>query len=428
LNLQRGRHRLAERIAKLGPIYIDVMSPEKEAVIPRSLYWAMIVQFAIGGAVLPFVSILLRDRGLEFSQISRIFFASSSTLLFFPFLWGLLADRFIPMNRLFVLLNLVAFVALAVFAIQKTFWGLLVSFTVFVACFQPTLTLINALSFHHLRSPREQFATLRAWGSVGWIIPSLPIYIWLARSKTPELDFALYLGIGLSLIMAVIAMFLPHTPASARTIGVDLSKALGYWPAVKRLVRDPNYITILASFFLMAASSSILIYYSPPFLEDLGIKRSWLGPIQCIGVVLEVVLFPWLPGFIARWRYAASILLGCACLLGRHLLFAYSDNPWLLSASYLLAGMVIVFYNIGLSILVNAIASLEVRATAQTLLVFFGSGMGPMFANWAAGLLAPHSGDSLRPVFLFAAALAGLATLLILLRSTKLNEISHTTG
>ena len=169
------------------------------------------MQFAVGGAVLPFISILLRDRGLDFSRMSLVFFAASSTLLVFPLLWGMLADRHISLNRLFTVLNLVAVVALVLLANSKTFWGLLISFSLFSACFNPTLTLINALCFRHLQSPREQFGLLRAWGSAGWLIPSLPIYLWLAKARAGDLGFVLYLGAGLGLAMVVMTLFLPHT-------------------------------------------------------------------------------------------------------------------------------------------------------------------------------------------------------------------------
>ena len=43
---------------------------------------------------------------------------------------------------------------------------------------------------------------------------------------------------------------------------------------MKRLLRDANFIAILVSFFLVAASFSILVYYSPPFLEACGIDRA----------------------------------------------------------------------------------------------------------------------------------------------------------
>jgi MFS family permease len=387
----------------------------------------MILQFAIGGAVMPFVSIRLRDAGLNFEQIGTIFFASSSTLLVFPFLWGMLADRYLPLNRLFTVLNALSLVTLAIFALQQNYWGLLFSFTALYAAYNPTLSLINPLSFHHLSDPASQFGRLRAWGSIGWIVPSLPTYLWLAHVHTttgqvPRLTFVLYLGLAFAVAMLVLSFWLPHTPAGARRQGTHARPA--YWPALKALLTDSNYVTLLAAFFLIAASYSLYFYYSPPFLEDLGMPRAWIGPIQSIGVLVEIAFFWWQPPFIRKWSYRTPILVGCLALMGRHLTCALAGSIWVICLSYLLAGVVIVFFHTRVSVLVNTIARREVRSTAQTLLVFFGSGMGPMFSNWVAGRLATNPTQSLRPVFLFAAVLAGLASLLIFVRGSKLEKIS----
>jgi MFS family permease len=192
--------------------------------------------------------------------------------------------------------------------------------------------------------------------------------------------------------------------------------------AIKRLVWDTNYLVLLFSMFLMAGSFSLLTYYSPPLLQDIGVPRPWIGPIQAIAVVCEIVLFQWQPLLLRRWSYAAVILIGCVALATRHLLFGFVENAWVLSGSYLLAGMVIVFYNQGVSILVNAMAEIEVRATAQTLLLLFGQGLGPLFANALTGRLAGAAGTDLRPVFFFAAALAGVAALVLAWRGRRLNH------
>src|SRR5260221_183530 len=401
-------------------------TPDREAEgkprLPRVLCVAMAVQLGVGGAVIPFVTLLLRDRGLDFSQISQILAASSASLLIFPFLWGMLADRFVPLNRLFTLLNLLAFITLAIFASERNFIGLLVSFTLFGACLNPTFTLINALSFHHLPNPREQFGLLRAWGSLGWIVPFLPISLWMAHANQTRLDFVLYLGMGLCLAMVVMSFWLPHTPPGGRSTEERIAAHGTYLPAVKRLVRDPNYLVVLVSMFLVAGSYSLHMYYAPPFLEDMGVPRLWIGPIQGIGVGSEIIFFQYQPVLIRRWNYPAVVLIGCGALLARQLIYSLSASPWVLSLSYVLAGAVIVFYRMGVSVLVNAMAGPEVRATAQTLLVFAGSGLGPMFANWAGGRLASQFGNSLRPLFLFAAGLAALATLLIAVRARHLNR------
>ncbi|MHC1765536.1 MAG: MFS transporter [Verrucomicrobiia bacterium] len=393
-----------------------------KARLPWPLCAGMAAQFAAGGAVVPFVTLYLRDRGLDLGQISLIFVASSATLLVFPLLWGMLADRVIPLNRLFAFLNAGACVALLALALGRTYPALLLAYTCYFACFNPTLYLMNALGFHHLSDPREQFGRLRAWGSLGWIIPFLPIALWLRLSGGRDLEFVLYVGMGCSLVMVALTFWLPHTPPGARASAANQKAGSAYGPAIRRLLRDPDYLVVLVSMFLIAGSFSLLTYYSPALLEDSGIARVWIGPVQAIAVVSEIVLFQWQPHLLKRWNYAAVIIAGCVALSLRHLVFGMAESAWVLCASYVLAGVVIVFYHQGVSILVNTIAAKEIRATAQTLLLLVGQGMGPLFANLLTGKLATQTADNLRPVFFFAAVLAGLAGVVLAIRGRRLND------
>ena len=399
-----------------------------ESKLPRSLCAAMLLQFTVGGSVIPFISLILRDRGLQIQEISLIFSIGSATLLVVPFFWGMLADRYIALDRLFILLNVVGGGALLLFSSQREFSGIVITYLLFFVCFNPTLGLINALCFHHLPNPPKQFGFVRSWGSVGWILPFVPISLWMAShskgaaAAAPyHMDIALYLGIACSFAMAGLSFFLPRTPPPARHKAAPLLARRAYGFALRELLRNRNFLILLGAMFLVAGSYSLLMYYSPPMLEDLGVPRAWIGPVQAIGVVCEIGLFQIQPAMIRRWGFTAIILLGCFCLLVRHLLFATVDNVWILSLSYPLAGAVIVFFHMGVSVMVNSMVGPEIRATAQTLLSLFGQGFGPMIFNWMAGHLPAYNRSHLKPIFWLAAALAALAAMLILSRGRKLD-------
>ena len=91
--------------------------------VRRPLTTAMVLQYAVGGAFFPFITLLLRDRGWSVAEISRVFTLGSAALLISPFLWGLLADRWIPLNRVFGLMNGLAALALLGFAQQTDLLG-----------------------------------------------------------------------------------------------------------------------------------------------------------------------------------------------------------------------------------------------------------------------------------------------------------------
>src|SRR5205085_3357385 len=128
---------------------------------------------------------------------------------------------------------------------------------------------------------------------IGWIVPFLPISLWIHYNQQSQLEFAVFLSAGLCLAMAVLSLWLPHTPPGARHKLLGSPPHAAYLPAVKRLLRDRNYLAVLVSMFLVAGSYSLLMYYSPPFLEDAGVPRLWIGPIQSIGIICEIIVFQW---------------------------------------------------------------------------------------------------------------------------------------
>jgi len=388
---------------------------------PRSLVVAMFLQFGLGGAVLPFISLLFRDRGLDFTQVSYIFSGSSAMLLFFPFFWGMLADRFIPLNRIFTLLNLLMIGCLTALGAQRTFAGLMTCFLLFYACLNPSFVLLNPLSFHFLERPRQQFGRLRAWGSIGWIVPSVLIYGWLALNPAHQLDFTIHLGIGVSAAMAIASFWLPHVEPGAIHVGPAHEPGLGYVESVRRLLANRSYVVVLVIYAVVASSFAIQAIYSAPLLEDAGLARKWIGPSQCIGVVLEIILFNWRFKLLERMPMPMTILIGVVAMIGRHMIFWLSDSVPLLVASHLLTGVVVVYHHIGVSVLVNAIAPREVKSTAQTLIILCGSGLGPMLANFGVGWITATRGQGLRPVFGFATTLAVIGGEILLINLRRLN-------
>ena len=57
--------------------------------------------------------------------------------------------------------------------------------------------------------------------------------------------------------------------------------------------------------------------------------------------------------------------------------------------------------------------------------VLFGSGLGPMFANYCVGLIARGTNDNLRMIFLFAAVLSAVGSVVLFLSCRLLNSAAH---
>jgi sugar phosphate permease len=253
-------------------------------------------------------------------------------------------------------------------------------------------------------------------------VPSMVIYLWLAIRPEANLGFTISLGAIIAGAMVVASFFLPHLKPGAIHVTPTHAPGISYAESVKRLLRNRSYLVVLLVYFLVASSFAIQAIYSAPMLEDAGLNRKWIGPSQCIGVILEIILFRWQFKLLARLPLTVTILIGITAMVGRHLIFWLSDNVVLLVASHLLTGIVVVYHHIGVSVLINTIAPREIKSTAQTMLILCGSGLGPMLANFGVGWIAAATGQNLRFVFAFATFLALAGGIILVMNARRLNE------
>lgn len=407
---------------------------EHSSRTPRILVYLMLLQFGVGGALYPFITLYLEDREISRSEISMIFLAAAGASAVLPFLWGWVADRLLPVNRLIALLHLTAATTLLCLGQLEAYAAIFVAFTLFSGFQHPTISLVNALCYHNLDDPEHQFGKLRLWGSVGWVLPSVPVYLWMLHTGDTEFGFVIYLTAGLQLVLVLSSPLLPHTPppgkvtAAPRGVAVDempLRPPSSYRQDVRRLFGTPSFVVLLLSIFFVLSSFAIMFYWSSPRLREAGVPERWIGLVHAPGIVLEIPLFLLLPRVLKRIGYRGTLLLGGLAAVARHLVYALSNNQLVLIVGSMLIAPCVVFFLITASLAVNALAPREVRATAQCLQTLAGAGLGSMsgllVASWLTSTAGANVEGSLEPPFLCAAlgSLAGAMLLAVVRIETR---------
>lgn len=394
-------------------------------------------QYAIGGAFLPFLTLFLRDRGLSFKQIALLQVCMAVTNATIPIVWGLLADSLVAANRLISFLHLVGAGALSFLAAQGSFPGIIAGIVLWFAFAGSTNALSNAVCYHNLERPKEEFGAVRSFGSIGWVLPSLAIWCWLHGSPDGDLTFVLRLAALLEALMVCLAVVLPLTPPPAReragrALAADPAAQCGPAPsaeplpapaspplpasasapfhqAARELLLRPSFVLLLAIAFLMSWSFSIVFYFSPPHLENCGVLREWIGPIQSLAPLVEAPLLLFLPLVLRRLGDFRTLMLGCLLLLLRQAVYVSTPDPTFLIGSYAVVGGGIVYYLITISLVVDHMTGRRVRATAQVLLMMATSGLGPLVGHWVSGGVAERSPGDLTAVFALACGVNALA-------------------
>lgn len=236
--------------------------------------------FFIGslGILAPYLSPYLKSLGLDMKQVSRITALGPLLMIFAPPLWGLIADRtgkpalilkiacFSAAAVLFFMLSAHSFAAVAiVFFIYSIFWSAIGG-------------LADTVAVAEAKRLNTDFARLRVWGSIGFILATYLFGVYLSRGGKIESTVPAYFA------MMVLCSFLSLIVKSAATPGMLVPS-----PAdALRLASDPALLLFLLSAMIhWAASASYFVCFAV-HLEDLAIDPKYVGIGFSAGVIAEV--------------------------------------------------------------------------------------------------------------------------------------------
>jgi nucleoside transporter len=378
----------------------------------------MFLEYVVWGSWLPLLALYLSDV-LRFTgwQIAWIFGTQAIAAVFGLFVGGQVADRFMSTEKVLALSHLVAGVAMVSLAFTTQFWPFFLVMLVYQLVFMPTLSLTNAIVFHHVQDAQKDFGKIRLWGTIGWIAASWPFYF-LLEGKTGADLYAMLPSIfwvsGLaSLALAVFSLSLPSTPP-ARAAGA----ASAPLEAI-RLLAIPAFLVLFIVTFLDAVVHQAYFQWTSPFLAHAGLPANWIMPAMSIGQIAEIGTMAVLGAVLARLGWRTTFAFGIAAHSLRFLVYALGDPLWLIVAVNVVHGMAYAFFFAAVYIFIDEKFPKDVRASAQGLFNLLILGIGPFLG----GLLWGWLGDTFRTpdgqvdfsrLFLGPAAVGVVAVVLLL--------------
>lgn len=378
----------------------------------------MFLEYLIWGSWLPLLALYLSDvLGFTGGQIGWIFATQAVACITGLYFGGQIADRLFSTEKLLAVLHLIGGTAMFALAYQTTFWSFLIVMLVYQLAYMPTMSLTNAVVFHHVADPQRDFGKVRLWGTIGWIAASWPFVFILAGKTGPGLHAALssiFTVAGLSSIaLAAFSLTLPHTPPVTRagTISAPMQAI--------RLLRDPVMFVLFVATLMDALVHQCYFQWTSPFLQQAGLAENWIMPAMSVGQIAEIASMAALGWALARFGWRWTMTLGILAHAARFFVFAIGDPLWLMVAINVVHGMCYAFFFAAVYIFVDERCPRDARASAQGLFNLVILGVGP----FAGSLLWGWLGDVFRTLdglvdfsrlFLAPAALALAAALLMM--------------
>ena len=363
------------------------MSPRKQI----QLSVMMFIEFFIWGGWFVTMGIYLpntlKSSGAE---IAMAYSSQSWGAIIAPFIIGLIADRYFNAEKILGVLHLVGAFLMYQIANATDFSAFFPYILGFMILYMPTLALVNSVSFNQMDNPAKQFANVRVFGTIGWIVAGLVIsYIfqWDSEANVANgmLKNTFLMTAVASAILGLFSFTLPKTPPIAnKDEKVSISGILGL-DALK-LLKDRNFLVFFIASILICIPLAFYYQHAGQFLGEIGVTNP--AGKMTIGQASEVIFMLLLPFFFTKFGFKKTIMLGMIAWTLRYILFAYGNSGelvFMLLIGIALHGICYDFFFVSGQIYTDNKAGEKYKSAAQGLITLATYGLGMLIGFWTAG-------------------------------------------
>ncbi|PWS26793.1 MFS transporter [Pedobacter yonginense] len=326
------------------------------------------------------------------SEIGSVFSTQSWGAIIAPFIIGLIADRYFNAERILGILHIIGAVLMYQMYTApdvSVFYPYVLGYMIL---FMPTLALVNSVSFNQMKDAEKEFANIRVFGTIGWIVAGLLISFAFHWDSPEGIQAGLlkstFLMAGIaSLVLGLFSFALPATPPKvAKDEKIKVGDILGL-DALK-LLKDKNFAVFFISSILICIPLAFYYQNAGLFLAD--IKVSNPTGKMAIGQVSEALFLLAIPVFFSKYGFKKTIIVGMLAWAVRYVLFAYGNAgnlSFMLIIGIALHGVCYDFFFVSGQIYTNSKAGEKFKSAAQGIITLATYGVGMLIGFKVAGLI-----------------------------------------
>jgi MFS transporter, NHS family, xanthosine permease len=336
---------------------------------------------------------------LNFSgvQVTSIYGTMGIASLFMPALLGIVADRWVNVERVLGACHIIGAGLLFWASTVSDFNTLYIIMLFNSMVFMPTIALNNTVSYIILEERKfnivKDFPPIRVWGTVGFVCAMWMVDL-AGWTKSP---LQLYISAGAGLFLGFYAFTMPKCPPVKVDTKRSLASSLGLDAFV--LFKRKKMIIFFLFAMLLGAALQITNALGGAFLDDFktayadsfGVKHPNI--LLSISQISETLFILTIPFFLQKFGIKRVMLMSIFAWVLRFGLFAIGDpgpGLYLLIISMIVYGMAFDFFNISGSLFVEKEADIKIRASAQGLFMLMTNGIGAFFGTLIAGKVVDY--------------------------------------
>lgn len=365
-----------------------------------------IVQWAVWGAYLTSMGSYLASVGLG-PKIGIFYAMQGIVSIFMPTLMGIVADKFIPAQKLLGICHGIAGAAMCGAAFygmsagaDVSFVPLFLMYAISVAFYMPTIALSNSVAYNLLESNGydtvKAYPPIRVFGTIGFICAMLFVnFVKDGSGVQFQNSYNQFFTSGiLGLVMFLYCFTLPDCPCGASSEG-DQSLAERFGLNAFSLFKDKNMAIFFVFSMLLGVALQITNGFANPFISHFKVVREFAGSwgaenanaLISISQVSETLGILLIPFAMKLFGIKKVMLIAMFAWVLRFALFGAGDpgsGVWMLILSMIVYGVAFDFFNISGSLYVNMRTSGKIQNSAQGLFMLMTNGIGATVGTLSA--------------------------------------------
>ena len=376
------------------------------------------LQFAVWGAYLTSMGNYLGSIGLG-QQIGLFYAMQGFVSILMPAIMGIIADRWIPAQKLLGISHLIAAIFLGAagyYGMQHSdstdFTTLFSLYSLSVMFYMPTIALSNSVAYSVLINNNfdtiKTFPPIRTFGTIGFIVAMLFVNFAGFENGSFTLNFSnsqgfvsfqntyaqFFVSAFLGIVLSAYSFTLPHCPTNKSNEKQTLSDALGL--KAFALFKDKKMAIFFVFSMLLGISLQITNGYANPFITSFKdipqYADSWgannANALISLSQVSETLCILLIPFCLKKFGIKKVMLMAMFSWFLRFGLFAVGDpgsGVWMFILSMIVYGVAFDFFNVSGSLFVDQETDDNIRSSAQGVFMMMTNGLGSTIGMLVAG-------------------------------------------
>jgi PPP family 3-phenylpropionic acid transporter len=298
-------------------------APAKPPAVTFAIASQYFLFFGVMGLYLPYFNLYCYHLGFSGMDIGVLSALRAVTLVVFPLLWGIAADRANRRRPIYILCHIASTGIWAAFLFTESFAVMAVITVAYGVFYAPIISFLEAFSMDMLGRDKSGYGQVRVWGSLSFIAVVLSFGPIVDAASARVIIPAILAG---SLLHALMSFSIPHAPALS---------PIAFGRGVRALLRRQPLAFILCAFLMLVSHGAYYGFFSI-HLEQLGYSKTFIGASWALASVAEMGVMLCSRHLFQRLSLEATLMVSfAAAVLRWGIMGAAGSAEWILCAQML---------------------------------------------------------------------------------------------